>query len=61
MHSSAVPMIIRCYVHQWPQDYGRGEIAAATLPREVCGRYEVSASTEVLPQEAMGNPDALDF
>jgi hypothetical protein len=54
-------MIIRCYVHQWPQDYGRGEIAAATLPREVCGRYEVSASTEVLPQEAMGNPDALDF
>lgn len=55
--ASAVPMIIRCYYRQWPQDYGRPMIDEPEgLRTGVC--EEIAWSTEVLPPEPMGDPDA---
>jgi hypothetical protein len=53
-------MVIRCHFHQHPEDYGGREIMPPRLPEELGGRgYESVASTDALPQEPMGHPEAV--
>lgn len=56
---NACPMIIRCYYHQHPEDYGRGYVDEPCLPEIVrYGRDAMPASTAMLPEEIMGHPEA---
>jgi hypothetical protein len=60
MTGSAVPQIIRCYYHQHPEDYGRGYAEDGDVPASMrYGPDTAQPSSEVIPEEPMGHPEAV--
>ena len=57
---STAEMIADCFRHQHPEAFGRPEVSEPHLPDQVrFGRDFVHATREVLPEEAMGLPEAV--
>jgi len=53
-------MIIRCYYHQHPEDYGRPYVDEPCVPASLrYGGDAVTWSRETLPVEEMGHPEAV--
>ena len=53
---NACPMIVTCYFHQHPEDYGRPPVDEPSLPASLrYGSGEApTASTAVIPEEQIG-------
>ena len=57
---SASDMVDRCFRHQHPEAYGRPEMTEASVPSQLrYGVGETVRESAVIPEEAMGNPDAV--
>jgi hypothetical protein len=57
---SASDMVDRCFRHQHPEAYGRPEMTEASVPTQLrYGVGETVRESAVIPEEAMGNPDAV--
>ena len=60
MKRSASEMVDRCFRHQHPEAYGRPEMVEASVPTQLgYGVGETVRESAVLPEEPMGNPDAV--
>ncbi len=60
---SALDMIADCFRHQHPEAFGRPPVPGVILPVEVrYGRDDMrqSAPTEIMLEEPMGHPEALE-
>jgi hypothetical protein len=52
---TSIPMIIRCYQHQHPEDYARAYIDEPWIPEWIrYGRDDFPASRQALAEEPMG-------
>lgn len=58
--SDAAEMVNRCFRHQHPEAYGRGEIGEAILPPELrYGLEDAILPTPAIPEMQTGDPDAI--
>jgi hypothetical protein len=58
--TSALEMIRACFRHQHPEDFGRAMVDEGLIPAELrYGTDHVHPAGRILPEEAMGDPDAL--
>ena len=60
MQRSASDMVNRCFRHQHPEAYGRPEMIEASVPTQLrYGVGEAVRESAVIPEEPMGDPDAV--
>jgi hypothetical protein len=57
---NTLEMIRACFRHQHPEDFGRAMVDEGPIPPELrYGTDHVHPAGRILPEEPMGDPDAL--
>jgi hypothetical protein len=60
VQTSTLEMIRACFRHQHPEDFGRAMVDEGLIPPELrYGTDHVHPAGRILPEEPMGDPDAL--